>query len=229
MKINNKDLDELGIEVLDYTIGSVEIENRDQWTDGRLTPYLDNQFFKYRPVSLVLLIDRPTDSQAEKDISRLTRLSSQALIEFDNIDIKRKGVLETITSERITPGIHDIEMEFKCEYGITDKVTETLPDGTGQVDVQGTVTTPATVTLTTSESLSNIEITGLGEDLTVDSLEPGQTLVIDGKKGIVELDGNNAFEKYTSWTFPKLEPGINEITTNKTGLTVEIEYITRWL
>lgn len=227
MKINNIEISTLGLTLLDYNIGSIEIENRDEWTDGRLTPFLDSQFLKFRTVTLELLLERATDDEAEKYISKITELCRTAVLEFDNISIKRKGVLEDISNDRIVPGKHDIFISLKCEYGLTAPKTQTITGVSGNITLDSTAPTPVKLEVTPTTA-GDIIVKGFDDDILLKSVPANKTVKIDGETGIVTIDGVNAYDKYKSWTFPKIKPGPNPITISKTGVNIKVDYIPRW-
>ena len=48
------------------------------------------------------------------------------------------------------------------------------------------------------------------ESIVVEALEAGKTMIIDGIRGIVTVDGKNAFNRVNMWEFPRM--GAGEIT-----------------
>lgn len=227
MKINNKEIETFGLTLLNYDIGSIEIENRDEWTDGRLTPYLDNQFFKYRTVVLEFLLEQNTDDLAEQMISKLIQEFKISLIEFDNMSIERKGVLENLDNEIIVPGKHDLIITIKSEYGITEQVTQTITGTSGTINLNSSAPTPVVLKVTPTTA-GDLMIKGFDSDILLEGLTAGKTYVVDGERGLVTVDDTNVYNIYKSWTFPKIEPGINSIIVSETGVDLKVEYSPRW-
>jgi phage-related protein len=52
-----------------------------------------------------------------------------------------------------------------------------------------------------------------------------QVLIIDGENRSITVDGADAFINYDAWEFPRLQPGINQITIeNGIQASIAIEY-----
>ena len=70
---------------------------------------------------------------------------------------------------------------------------------------------------------------GLGEDIVVESLAAGKTVVIDAKTGLVTIDGANAFDKVDLWEFPVLKAGETALTFSNTKARVTVRYTPMWI
>ena len=78
--------------------------------------------------------------------------------------------------------------------------------------------------------LVNYSITGEFGTITIESLEAGNEIVINGENGTVTVNEENAFSKVDLWEFPELMPGENKITiTDETAAEVSITYKPMWL
>jgi hypothetical protein len=94
----------------------------------------------------------------------------------------------------------------------------------------GTRDTPCVVEIYAKSDLTNYTITGLGEDdIIIDSLEAGKTVVIDAKTGLVTIDGENAFDKVNIWMFPILKGKEIVLTFSDTKACVTIRYTPMWI
>lgn len=93
----------------------------------------------------------------------------------------------------------------------------------------GTRDTPCVVEVYAKSTLTNYTITGLGEDIIVESLAAGKTVVIDAKTGLVTIDGANAFDKVDLWEFPVLKAGETALTFSNTKARVTIRYTPMWI
>lgn len=78
-------------------------------------------------------------------------------------------------------------------------------------------------------TLTNYTINGLGEDIVVESLAAGKTVVIDAKTGLVTIDGANAFDKVDLWEFPVLKAGETALTFSNTKARVTVRYTPMWI
>ena len=77
--------------------------------------------------------------------------------------------------------------------------------------------------------MTNYTITGLGEDIVVESLAAGKTVVIDAKTGLVTIDGANAFDKVDLWEFPVLKAGETALIFSNAKARVTIRYTPMWI
>lgn len=67
------------------------------------------------------------------------------------------------------------------------------------------------------------------DDIIVESLAAGKTVVIDAKTGLVTIDGANAFDKVDLWAFPVLKSGETALTFSDTNARVTIKYTPMWI
>lgn len=105
-------------------------------------------------------------------------------------------------------------------------------EGTGfSVTNAGTAPAPCVVTLIPRVSLVRITITGLSVDpIVINNVAANDVIVIDGENRTFTINGANDWEKYGGWQFPRLAPGVNEITiSNGSQMAVEIAYNARYL
>ena len=94
----------------------------------------------------------------------------------------------------------------------------------------GTRDAPCVVEVYAKSALTNYTITGLGEDdIIIESLAAGKTVVIDAKTGLATIDGANAFDKVNMWTFPVLKTGETALTFSNTKARVTIRYTPMWI
>ena len=93
----------------------------------------------------------------------------------------------------------------------------------------GTRDAPCVVEVYAKSALTNYTINGLGEDIVVESLAAGKTVVIDAKTGLVTIDGANAFDKVDLWEFPGLKAGETALTFSNTKARVTIRYTPMWI
>ena len=88
---------------------------------------------------------------------------------------------------------------------------------------------PAVIEITAKKQLNNYTITGLTDIITVENLQAGKTLVIDGENGTATIDGINAFDMVSLWQFPALESKDIKLTFSSCDAAVKIRYKPMWL
>lgn len=95
----------------------------------------------------------------------------------------------------------------------------------------GTAPAPCKITIIPKVDFMTLTITGLSETpITVSQIKTNDVLVIDGETRQVLVNDVDAFNRYDAWEFPKVQPGINEVSiTNALQATIQIEYDTRYI
>lgn len=93
----------------------------------------------------------------------------------------------------------------------------------------GTRDAPCVVEVYAKSALANYTIAGLGEDIVVESLAAGKTVVIDAKTGLVTIDGANAFDKVDLWEFPVLKAGETALIFSNAKARVTVRYTPMWI
>lgn len=95
----------------------------------------------------------------------------------------------------------------------------------------GTAPAPCVVTFIPKVDFYYLTIEGLtGEPIKMSQIEVGDILIIDGENRTVTVNGENAFDRYDAWEFPKLQPGINNVTIqNGVQADISIEYNPRYI
>lgn len=94
----------------------------------------------------------------------------------------------------------------------------------------GTRDAPCVVEVYAKSTLTNYTIAGLGDDdIIIESLTEGKTVVIDAKTGLVTIDGANAFDRVNMWTFPVLKTGETALKFSDTKARVTIRYTPMWI
>lgn len=104
-------------------------------------------------------------------------------------------------------------------------------NGSFTITNSGTAPTPCKVVIIPKVDMSNITITGLSkEQIIVYNVEANQEIIIDGEIGDFTIDGVSMFDQYEGWEFPKLQPGVNEISiSNYNQLSIAIEFQARYI
>ena len=107
-------------------------------------------------------------------------------------------------------------------------------DNTGKsftITNNGTAPAPCVLTVIPKVDFLKLVVEGLTETpITFTGLKTNQVLVIDGENREVSVDGVNAFAYYDAWEFPRLLPGINQITIeNGTFASISIEYSANYI
>lgn len=95
----------------------------------------------------------------------------------------------------------------------------------------GTAASPCRVTIVPKNDIMLLTIIGLSEEpIKVTRVQKGNVLIIDGIDKTVTIDGNEIWDQYDAWEFPKLYAGTNNISiTNGGTCQISIEYQPRYV
>lgn len=128
-----------------------------------------------------------------------------------------------------TVAVEDLTTEINDEAQYFPIIFES--DGTLSITNSGTAVAAARLTIVPKNDIMLLTIEGMSEEpITMEKIKAGQLLIIDGINRDITLDGENNFENYHGWEFPKLQPGVNRIKiTNADRMALSIEYQPRYI
>lgn len=113
-----------------------------------------------------------------------------------------------------------------------DDEIKTTFDGVevGQFNMVGSRLSPCIVEVYAKNALTNYAISGFGDDdIVIEKLEAGKTIIIDGIKGLVTMDGKNAFSAVNLWEFPAIKVGETNLMFSNRNAKITVRYIPMWL
>lgn len=227
MYINNWDIKIYNAKLLERSISPSSFEIEKSWSKNSLTPLI-NKDIKRRYKDLTLTVEfKGTAAEIEKDKSRFIKDISISTIQFKTLKNNYIGSVTQIREGRKFRGFETLEVSME----VIEEEPEQKIDLNGETTlfVDGNTETPCILEFTPTQNLVNVTITGLGEDITINNLTKDKTVVIDGEKGLVLEEGENKWTDYDSWSFPKLNPGENNITINKASIDAKLSYKARWI
>lgn len=152
-------------------------------------------------------------------------------LELDGYKGKYRGFLITNDFEKtITKKRYKINLEFEG-YFYDDEIAVTFDGVTsGSFFMTGSRKTPCIVEVYAKSALTNYVIKGLGDDdITIQNLASGKMVIIDGMRGIVLLDDENAFDQVSLWEFPAIKPGGTSLTFSNNKARVTVRYHPMWI
>lgn len=215
MKINNKDIkNTFNADVVSFSPSTMQIENNIVTMDSSYNVNLGTQQLKPQIRTLVL------DFHNEDDMSNFTSEISSSFV----LDIEDSYIYGCYVKD--TPAISE-DMYEAYTYSVNvyatkqrDMITETV---TNEVNIKGNIYCEAVIELTSTKKLETYTI----NEITVKNLKANDTLVIDGieKKVFYASDPDTSvFDDTDIFSFPKLYPGVNDITVSDNSVAVVIKY-----
>src|SRR5699024_1683047 len=231
MFINNQYIDKYHSFLVSYQIGVMnEVINLGQFKNKYIKEGKGIEGF---PIDLKIGIKGNDLEELEERISCLVANLNNSQIKFkDSLFYYDVIITSTNINEYSFDIMEDKEMTtLEFTLFANDKYenkTSTTISNNDIITLQSTAKTPVKLELIPNENVEEIGIKGFGEDITVKNLTKDKKVIIDGEKGLVTEEGQNKWNDYDSWGFPKLSPGENEISISE-DIEITAIYSPRWL
>lgn len=232
MKVNGIDARKFDAKQLTVEIQPPAVAVNYEWLTGALQPTEFSTDVTMGHLKMCVYFRGKDRNSIIREMSEFMANFTMACdLELDGYKGKYRGFLTTDDFEKtITKKRHKINLEFDG-YFYDDEITVTF-DGqmSGLFYMVGSRKTPCIVEIYAKSALTDYVISGFGDDdIVVESLAAGKTIIIDGTKGIVLLDGANAFNKVNLWEFPSIKSGGTELTFSNSRATVTVRYHPMWI
>lgn len=173
-----------------------------------------------------------------RDRNRIVRMMSEFMsnftsacdLELDGHKGKYRGFLTADDFEKtITQKRYKVNLEFDG-YFYDDEVSAVFDGVTsGKIYATGSRKMPCIVEIYAKSALTDYIIKGFGDDIEVQSLAGGRTVIINGIKGVVTMSGENAFDKVSLWEFPSVSPGVTSLKFSDIRARVTVRYHPMWI
>lgn len=227
MYIDNSGLENYNARLLSRSILPSTFEVRNFWGRNSLSPIV-NENVKRRYKKLLISVEfKGSPEEIEVNKSRLIRDITISEVRFNSLPNIYEGNVSTIELIEQVSGyeshsieLNVIELEDEREVSFSNSTI---------VIVNSTDVTPCILELTSAASVSNVLISGLGDDIMIKNMVAGKKIAINGIKGTVTQEGINDWLNYDSWGFPKLLSGENNISINKSNVSAKLIYKARWI
>lgn len=216
MIVNNIDIKTYGASISSKLIQPSEIDIKKSKV-GNIYNQLSSKI-GFKKVTIKILFEAIDRDTAYKNISDfMANFINEADIKFNNLEhyfhvyLINSSIEDTEFDEWLY-----LNLEFDgYEYG--EEVVEVMDGVTEKtIYVKGNMPTPCIVEITPKADLSDITLNGFGDDpIVVRNLAKGNTVVIDGMKGKVTVNGVNKFEDVEIWGFPRFKSGDNRLMINR--------------
>lgn len=232
MKINGTDIRVYNAKQLTVDVQSPSFSNSYEWTSGAVLPTEFETEIKMGHLKLSIYFKGKNRSNIIRSVSQLMMNFKKACkMELDGYKGEYIGFITSNDYEKKkVKERYVVNLEFDGFFA--DKEISIEFDGKTHATLHkvGTRDTPCIIEVYAKSALTNYVIAGLGEDdITVESLEAGMTIVIDAKTGLVTIDGENAFDKVDLWEFPVIKEEKTEIRFSDTKAIVKIKYTPMWI
>lgn len=235
MKINGIDIRAWNANQLKVNVQPPDLVVNKELISGTLTPIEFETDVPIGRLELELYFRGTEQTDIIRAMSEfLAQAKSGCVLDLDNYKGKYKGYLvasefsKTVSKKRKT-------LKATFEGYFYDEPETHKTSGTAMTFmVKGSRPTPCIVKVEV-DSQHHIDgdgyvISGFrGGDVRIRHLGSGGTLIIDGEKGLVTMDGNNAFQYVDMWEFPALDPGTAALNMSSDDATVTVIYRPMWV
>ena len=232
MKVNGIDARKYNAKQLTVEIQPPAVAVNYEWMTGALQPTeFETDVAMGHLKMCVYFRGRDRNSIIRTMSEFMANFTTACDLELDGYKGKYRGFLTTDDFEKtITNKRYKINLEFDG-YFYDDEIAVTVDGVTsGSFYMVGSRKTPCIVEIYAKSALTNYVIKGMGDDdITVQSLASGETVIIDGIKGTVTISGANAFDRVSLWEFPAIKPGGTALTFSNNRARVKIRYRPMWI
>ena len=228
MIVNDVNIEEtIGVVVLSFDKQPREIVNYDDWITGALTPVATlPEDYRYSLLTIKLLVTGNSMEEIEEKESRLQRLFARGILKEYDSKYFYPYIYQNGTKMRINRLANEITYMLYSPYMYEkEKIIPLAKNSSQEITVEGTTKTPCIYEIKALTSIIDFEINGIK----VHDIPLGSTLVIDGKKCLITLDGTNKFGDSKLMEFPFLLPGKNTIKVNNVNCDIKVKYEPRYI
>lgn len=232
MKVNGIDARRYNAKQLTVEIQPPAMSVNCEWMPGALQPTEFKTDVTMGHLKICVYFKGKDRNSIIRTISEfMANFTTACDLELDGYKGKYRGFLTADDFEKtITKKRYKINLEFNG-YFYDDEIA-VMFDGvtSGSFCMVGSRKTPCIVEVYARSALANYVIKGLGDDdITIQSLAVGKTIIIDGVKGMALLDDANAFDKVSLWEFPSINTGETALTFSNNRARVKIRYHPMWI
>ena len=230
--INGKAFSLYNAQVSEKTISTTDFNVSCEWNRNSLTPFIVTNYPTFKSISLKILFKNQNRDLIEQDISNLMdEMNGECDFKFNNLSHNYHCFLSgTGTEESI--GIYRwMYLNLSLvgyEYG--NEITKEFTGSISNINIVGNSDTPCILEITPTQAMIDLTITGFTKKpFKVNNLAIDETVIIDGEKQIITVNGENKFaDTEDMWEFPKLKSGDNNISFDKTYFIGKIKYKPRY-
>ena len=232
MLINSINIKSFNAKLLKVDIQTQELSNSSEWLDNSLSPLFLANKKQFKKIDLEIAFKGASRTEILNNISNfMSKLINEVILTLDKYDHKYKVILkENSTEKTISKNLYKKKLSF-IGYEFSDEVIENLDRITTKtINVAGNLLTPATVEITPSIDIIDLQINGLSNDsIIIKNLHANKKIIINSEDATVLEEGANKFIDTDMWEFPFLSPGANKIKISKNNCNIKIKYRPRYI
>lgn len=232
MKVNGIDIRKYNARQLTVEIQPPSVSVNYEWLPGALRPIEFKTDTKAGHLKVCVYFRGRDRNRIIHTMSEfMSNFTAVCDLELNGYKGKYRGFLTADDFEKtIAKNRYKVNLEFDG-YFYDDEISIVFDGVTsGDFYMAGSRKTPCVVEVYAKSALTNYVMKGLGDDdITIQSLAGGKTVIIDGIRGVVLLDDVNAFDKVDLWEFPSLKVGKTTLIFSNNKARIKIRYHPMWM
>lgn len=232
MKVNGTDIRKYDAKQLAADVQPPSISVNYEWITGANVPTEFDTEVKMGHLKLSVYFKGKNRNSIVRSASEfMAHFTAACDLELDGFKGKYRGFMTGNDYEKTrVKSRYIVNLEFDGFF-FDDELEITFDRRTsGVFYMVGSRESPCTIEIYANSTLSNYSIKGFGtDDIVIEKLAAGKTLIIDGRKGIATVDGVSAFGSVSLWEFPSIKAGATELRFSNSAATVKIRYRPMWI
>lgn len=231
-KLNNIDLSTYKAQVSKKIIHPAIQNNKFEWLKSSLTPVNLSSYSTFKNIEIKILFEGNNLNTINSNIAKFTAIMK------DEFDFKFRNLNNNFHCYLVESTVEETDVSTMMYLNLNVQTYEYSNEVSTEINLiaskmnltaLGNLNTPCILEITPSQAMVDLIIEGVSDDpIIIKNLPINKKLIINGEDGIITVDGVNKFSDTTIWDFPRLKPGLNEITFSKSYLTGTIKYKARY-
>ena len=235
MQINNTDIRTFSAKQLKVSYPPPSTAVNVELFDGALTPSESETYTPLSELTVEIYFRGQTRNEIQRYVSDFNAMLQKGVIlTLDGYERKFKAYMTGNTlNKTITGTRYKAEFTFNG-YWFSDTVTLTWQEvHEAKFEAAGNRWSPCKLSITALEYIEVLKINGFSDELTINVIPRGATVVIDSTKGFITMDGANKFGDVDGMMeFPFLKTGEDRehhLIFSDKNIIVTLEYNPMWL
>lgn len=187
MTIDSVDISAYNAILLSKDIQAAKVEIYTDWLRSALNPIYEGRQETFKIIKLSFLIKDENLNACIADISGLVKALEKCTIKFDDISYYYDCTMSADSDAKIIDfNNYQLDVTLQSGYAYLPPISTTLSGTSQTIAAQGNLPSPAIVTITPSQDIGALKLSGLTKKpITVSSLHANVPVTIDGEKCLV--------------------------------------------
>ena len=185
MTINGTDITQFHAILLSKHIQPAAVTTYTYWLRQGLGPLNYGHKETFKIIKLTIYLEDSSEDAVADDISNLMTALKSCTLKFDDLTKYFDCTIADSLSDpdtMIAPGVHQLDVTLNSSYAYLPAVSVPLTSQSQTVTAQGNLPSPAVVTLTPTQDIGAVALTGLSKKpIIVKNLHANAPVTIDGE------------------------------------------------